>query len=708
MTHLSNEVKERLQELKGYVEEAHKYYEDNYKRFNEFKTFIYASTLSQSDISKLNMMQKPTIEFNTLESVVSHQVGEFDDHEPGLFVGLADGVLPERLHEGTEDTIEVIQGHVSDILYQAKQNGLQSRLYEDAVAGGFSVAKVGTKYINDRSFEQCIYFDKVFDPTLVGFDPLAREPHKGDGRYCFEIIPKTKEEFEEEYGPEITKEMKFTKNIQNFVWSFSTPKNKIVLIADMWLKKRKREKIAKLSNGHVIFKKHYPKLLELWELNGIVEQAPIILEERWTIIEEIERIQFCENQVLKHQKTDYSYLPLVFIRGSSVILKRNQNGSAQEMTRPMVYQAKGVQKLKNFAGQTIASEIESMVENKWLIARESIDEDYIDWIKNPQKSQAAVYRAFYKGRPDQPTPQPREIVRTPMPDIVQQTFMGTDLVTQTILGNFNNQLGHSSNKELSGKAIQQGALQTASTARPFLINYIVALNRVAEIILDLIPKYYVTPRSIPIRKPNGTRDYQIINDNNNPDSITINYRPKDLQVKIEAGANSKVQKQVANETIAAWMGASESFAAFINEECLPIVIGNFDIKGANQLREKAEAYMEAKKQQAAMMASQPSPETQLIEAQKEVEMAKVAQRQHEAEGRLAAETARISIEKQKADTEFFKIMAEIEQLDYKAMRETQELDSKLSMSAIDAALEVSKHGFDMQKMIGESLLEPQQ
>jgi len=34
---------------------------------------------------------------------------------------------------------------------------------------------------------------------------------------------------------------------------------------------------------------------------------------------------------------------------------------------------------------------------------------------------------------------------------------------------------------------------------------------VARIIVELIPKYYVTPRTIPVVRPDGTRDYQKIN-----------------------------------------------------------------------------------------------------------------------------------------------------------------------------------------------------
>ena len=84
-----------------------------------------------------------------------------------------------------------------------------------------------------------------------------------------------------------------------------------------------------------------------------------------------------------------------------------------QMTRPYVYQAKGVQMLKNFAGQTIGAEIENMVEHKFMAAIESIPEDYRDAYDNPQQAQTLVYNAFYDKNPEQPLPPPREIQRTP-------------------------------------------------------------------------------------------------------------------------------------------------------------------------------------------------------------------------------------------------------------------------------------------------------
>ena len=696
MREVSKEHQEKLKELKGYVDEAYDYWRDNNKSYTESKNFIFATALTQGDRSKLKALQKPPLEFNTTEAFISRQRGEFSDHQPSVTASIADGVLPSRITPNTLKCQEVVQGHIAHAFYEATQRGLQDGFYNDSMGGGFSVGKVRTDYIDEMSFEQKIIFDRVFDPTLCGFDPLAREVTKFDGRYCFEIIPKTREEFEEEYGKELTKDMKFSSNFANYVWSYSGKKQKLVMIAEIWVKRRKRVKISKMSNGKTILSKHIPQLKEIWELRNETAQFPVVLEERWTTLETIDLYDVCETKVLKHRETDYGFLPLVFLDGNSEITKKSEHGTSTQLTRSYAYQVKGIQKLKNLAGQTIASEIESMVENKWIAAAESIDEDYIEAFKNPQKMQNLLYRCFYRGNPEHPLPPPREVVRTPMPEIVQQTFMGADQVMQSILGSFDMQMGLQ-NANVSGKAIEKGSIHSSAAAKPFLTNYICFLNQIGRIYLDLIPKYYVTPRSIPVMKANGTRTYQIINDEKDKESIRVEYNPRDLQIKIEAGVNTKLEKQRSLEQITAMMAASETYARFINQEALPDVVRLMDVQNVDGMVKKAEAFMEQLKQQQQQAAGQPSPEDKLIQAEVHIESQKTEQRRQEAEGKLAAEAARIAIEQEKADREWFELLAEVEAVDKRTMREFYELDHQMSISAVDQALSVSQHQLEQSQ-----------
>jgi hypothetical protein len=703
---LARKHTERLEEIKSHIEQSYEYWRDNNDRYTKFIKFVFNTALSSEDRDKLAVLQKPALEFNILEAMVSRLLGEFSKQEPSVNVRAADGIRPEDLTPELVQTIEVIEAHLREIFFNATNDSLEYKIYCDLLGGGFSVIEVFTEYVNEVSFEQNIKVDKVFDNTLVGFDPLARDSHKGDGQFCFKIVPRTRKEFEEEFGKSATKNMKFTRGFKNssmqmqqnnslcsFNWTYKNQDQEIILIADYFCKERKKTKIVKLSNGHTTTRKAYDLFLAEWEAQGFIEQPPAALEERWTYLETIERYTLCENQMLAHAETDYGMLPLVFVDGHSVTMRNETDGSSYQMIRPYVYHAEGVQRLKNFSGQTIGAEIENMVQHKFKVSAEAIPEMYEEAYKNVQQADVLVYNAFYKDDPTVPLQPPMEIQRTATPPIVENTFLGTDRTTQTILGSYDSLLGTNS-QQVSGVAIQQGAMQSNAAAIPYLTGYIQGMNRVAQIIIDLIPKYYVTPRSLPIRKSNGKRDYQIINHPRAEGSIKIDYDPRSLQVKLEAGVNTSVQKQVALEQIIRMMQASPLFAQFINTDGLETILDNMDIRGIDGLKEQAVEFMKQLKEQQEAQAGKQDPMIEVaakqVENELQIETARIQQRQQEAEGNLSIQAARVAVEEQKAELAYLELMSKVEQGIKKSDLEEQRLQSENARTAVESAISIAQ------------------
>ena len=688
----------KLKKVKKCVENSYQSFIQNFNRYNQFMKFVFKTSLTTDDLTKLDILQKPPLEFNILEAIVSRMRGEFAKHEPSISVRASEGVTVGELDEKLLATISVIEKHYRAIFNDAANDCMDYNFYTDLLAGGFSAAYIYTDYINEMSFNQNIKVKRVFDPTLIGFDPLARDSHKGDGTYCFQLIPKTREDFEEEFGEKLTKEMTFVRNtnLRSFNWSYQNQDRDIVLTAEFFYKVRKKEKLAKLSNGHTILHKHYERFMEIWNEQKFIEQAPIVIEVRNTVIERIDRIIFCENKILKHDKTPYKYLPIVFIDGNSVNVRESDDNASVQVTRPLVYHAEGIQKLLNFAGQTVAAEIENMVQHKMIVAVESIPKDYVDAYKNIQQMSNFVYNAYYEGKAEQPNPPPREVQRTPTPPIVENIFNGSSTISQTILGSYDGILGIS-DKQISGVAIQQGAMQSNAAGMPYLVGYIKGINRIAEIILDLIPKFYVTPRSIPIMEADGKRGYQIINNAENPDSVDMKYDPNGLQVKIEAGVSSAVQKQVALEQIIQMMQASEIFASFINRDGLETILDNLDIRGIDALKAQAVKFMEELKQKEQQAAQNPPQDPmvqvqqQQVEAYHEIEMAKVEQQATKAQGEMAIQAAKVATEKQALEIKYMEVMAKLGIENKRIEMEMEKISSQDSKAAVETALDIAKH-----------------
>ncbi len=690
----------QLRDHKKLVEDWHGYFSANNARYWEFMNFVGASNLSDSDIAALQVLQKPAIEFNVLEAMISRLRADFAKQEPFFLVRAADGVPMEMLTEEFIKAEETVEGYLRGIFDDASNDGLQSNIHTDQLMGGFSAVYIHTDYVNEYSFEQNIYVDRAFDPTLTFFDPMARTSHKGDGEYCGMLIPYTKDRFIAEFGAEAAKEISFRTagNIGGFNWCYEANGQEIILVAYMFKKQYKKKRIVKLSNGHVVTMKNYKELLEIWDS---IEQPPIILDERVVNCETIVLHQFCETKELYSAETDYKYLPIVFVDGNSILVNgqpgagssstgsASASGTIGQMTRPYAYQAKGAQKAKNFAGQSQLAAIENLTQAQLKVPLEAIPLDQLQAYQNPQQANVLIYNQF--GKNGERLDPPQEVIKQQIPSIIENVFMMMDQTIQATLGSYDAQQGIVGN-QISGKAIMQGAIQSDGAAGPYLINYIKAWNRIGEIVIDLIPKYYKTARNLPIIGRDGKRDFAMVNTGEEGD-INLDYEAHTLQIKVEAGVNSGVQKQLALDTLTRMMAASPAFADFINTECLDDIVDNLDIRNIDSIKLKATRYQEKLRQMqeeqqqlAAQQAQQPSE----IEVVQQIEMAKVEQRAVEAEGKLVLKAAELAIDQEEADLDYLKFITETEQANRDAALQERKVDAEDARSAIDLAIEVAE------------------
>jgi hypothetical protein len=701
MTDIAKKHTDRLLELKKSVEEAQEYFRDNVQRYEKFMRFVFKTSLNDMEDGTLADRGMPTIEFNILEAYISRLRGEFAKQQPSLMVRAADGVPLSMLNKEFTATLEVVEAHLRAVFFDGANDMLEYNIYSDLLAGGFSVLKVYTDYINEMSFEQNICVERAFDPTLCVFDPLARTSHKGDGRFCAELYPMTKEEFEEKFGSDALKDMKFTRSLSGFDWSFQNEQEEIVLVCDYYEKQNKRETILKLTNGHSVTAKEYERFLAEWEEKGMIEQPPAVVKKRKTMVEKIVRYRFCESMLLDVTDTDYKYLPLVFVDGNSVNLK--EGGSYMQMTRPYVYHAMGIQRLKNLAGQSLGNELENTIQHKFIVAVESVPEKYLNAYQNVQKADTLMYKHFLDSKnPDVVLPPPREVMRTPIPPQIAETFRMSDEMTQIILGSYDGAAGQN-NGQMSGIAFARSAIQSNNASVPFIVGYIKGLNRVAQIIVDLIPKYYRTPRSLPVLLPDGKREYFEINKKG---SLYMDYDPNNLQVKVETGVNFAMQKEIALQTIVSLSQSMPSFGQFFSQKGLQTLLDNIEIRGIDDLKEKAVEY---EKEQAQMQQMQQQVQMKQMQAQQQQQAMAMQQAQKELQSPTQAQieimaiqekaridAANLEIKERDSETKFLDVMSKIRNADVQNELKMAEIDAENTRTAVEHTLNVSKHIHEMK------------
>lgn len=644
---------DKVEKIKDNIEDARKYFSANIERYHLIRNFVIKSNLDTDDEDKLLEMQKPVVEFNISEAYISRQRGEFADQVPSIYARPLN-------NSASQQVCDYIEGHFRAILDKANQDQFEDDIYFDTLSGGFSVIKVYTEYENPYSWNQNICVERAYDPTLCGFDPLARKPHKGDGKFCYELFPVTEDEFDNLYPNISIDDVKKASNtgMGGFKWFYEGNNTKIILIAHYYEKEEKEITVHYLSNGQTMEDSIYQKYLAAWENEGRFEQAPIIVKSRKSKTCQIKRYKLVGDKLLESPEvTDFDQLPLIFVDGNSAVLRKDANDSAVQFTRPYIYHGIGTQKLKNLIGQTFSAQIENLEMHKWLVEKDSIPENYVDGWLNPQLPGALVYQSKNETRDEIPPPQ-----TFPQGDIspmIYQAFAGCDSTMQHILGSYDASLGINDN-QLSGTAIANGATQSNAAAKPYLMNYMTALNQTANVILNLIPKYYTMPRSIPTIDKDGNKQFADINTDQ---SNHMSYNPYSMEITVEAGPNYKIEKNKNMQMLSQAAQAFPAFAQFINAKGLTAIVKNIDVEGMDDLVEEAADYqkqVEQQQQQAQQQAQQQGNPEMMIAQLKQQELQLKAKNQQLEQQRIQLEqqykSAEYQLEQEKLANERMRMM----------------------------------------------------
>ena len=381
--------------------------------------------------------------------------------------------------------------------------------------------------------------------------------------------------------------------------------------------------------------------------------------------------------------------------GNSLMMRKGTgaSGASYQLTRPFLYHAQGIQRLKNFAGISLSNEIENTVQHKFMMAVESVPAQYTDPLTDIQKASVVLYNAYIKDHPEKPLPPPTAAPRAPIPPEITATFTMSDQMTQTILGSYDAALGINNN-QLSGTAIKAGATQSNPVAVPYIVGYMKAMTQAATIILDLIPKYMQTPRSMPITDKKGKKKFVQINQEG---GVNLQYDSDSLDINIEAGSSFEIQRAEAFGTMMQLMQISPEFNEVATQgQGMMTLLDNIDIRGIEKLKAqvaeftqmKQQQKQEAMQQQQEHMKIEQEQQYKLQEAQirmmiennpAEIKMAelKIKAETDAAELQLKAEkdAAEIEIKQDKVSIDYMKAASDIE---------NQEVANELQASEIRA------------------------
>ncbi len=686
----SLKYQKELKQIQQNIQGAYEYFRDNYEKFKRMYHFICVSNLSLDDTQALAALGKPTLAFNVLEAFISKLRAIFLEQEPTINVKPAVGLIPQQMSQPYLDTLDILEAHLREAFQGPDSDRHRYQIISDILIGGWGVGRLSTDYASSNSFEQNFTIDSRYPPDCI-FDPSAKEVHKGDGQWCAENIAMTEDEFTLEFGEEAARNISFTRKPEGFQWSYTTPKGiKVANVVKYYKKEKKKKKIVKLSTGKTMDAEKYPQFLLEWDMVGIMEQPPQIVDERMTIKERICLYTICEGKVLDYEETDFEQLPLVFYDGNSVMAEDPVNNQLKQVCRSYVWNAIDAQRVKNFAGQCLAEELQNMVMHKIMLSTQAIPEDkeYQRALTQLQKPNTIVWNEFWKGDPQARVSPPQMIQRAQTPPVIMEAFSIMDKQIQMSLGDYDTQIAQQS-ASMSGKAYEASSAQTNMSAKPWFIGFIAGEERMAQGMVTLIPKIWKTPRSIPIRLPTGERDYKIVNDQQSPSAIMMDYDPESMMVRIEPGPSIGTQKKLAMQQITEVMKISPIINEYFSTDGAMILMDQVDYEGSDRAKAGFTPFLEQKKQSMAQ-------QSQMQQQGAQIAMKKLMNESGAIQAKAQATMMDAQTNAQKVNSQESQFMAEYIQTD-------QKNDREFKLSIADVALRNKEA--DAEMLVAQSKLQ---
>jgi hypothetical protein len=237
---------------------------------------------------------------------------------------------------------------------------------------------------------------------------------------------------------------------------------------------------------------------------------------------------------------------------------------------------------------------------------------------------------------------------------------------------------------------------------PYLMSHLQTLVRVAEVALDIIPKKLTHKRPVEILdKENKNLTVNVNGFGSN--SVSTDFDPRKLKVKIESGVNFMIQKAKAIQQIQLLMQSSPDIAAFFGSEYgVPILFQNMEFNGLDKVKEDFPKFIAERKkqQQQAMQMQQQAMQNnpQMMRAKNEQIKLQLDTKQNQIENQLKA--SGLQLQAGEIENERLRTLAQVEESERNALVQMDKHQTEKTRAAAQLAMDVAKmhHGHQIERV----------
>ena len=595
------------------------YWSENWKLAEEDLEFLAGEQWPEKIKKERENDGRPCITINRLPTFVRRLVGDQRQFRPAIKVRPVDsGADPELA--------EIYTGLIRQIEYQSKAKQVYDWAFWQAVACGMGFWKITTEYAAFDTFEQDIFIKRILNPFGVVFDPSATEFDLSDAKWCFvtEWIPK--EEFKARFPGKEPIDFERAQGMEQH-WV----REDEVLIAEYWVKKPVKKRLALLSTGEVI---------EVTE--GLVLPEDVyVVREREVETHRVEYYLLSGSEVLEGPKEWPSrYIPIVPVLGEEIYV------DDKRYYQSLIRWAKDPQRLYNYWRSAATEHIALSPKSPFLATPKQIEGHERMWADANRKN--LPYLLY---NPDtQAGGAPRRQPPPPVPaGIITEAQVAVDDIKATT-GLFDASLGAQGN-ETSGRAIIARQRQGDTATYVWPDNLATAIALTGKILVDLIPKIYDTERVIRVLGEDGTEKMVEINkvvmDENGETVIINDLTVGKYDVVVETGPSYSTKRTEAVESILSIIQSAPDLMKIAGD----LLVKNMDWPGADELAKRLKKVVppeirEPEEGEPAPAEQPPMPDPKMMLDMKKLEL----------------EDRKLELEAQKIETEKMKLAQKDEDL----------------------------------------------
>lgn len=386
---------------------------------------------------------------------------------------------------------------LEDLTRQIEQSSNARNAYINAaktqVKMGYGVWRVNTVANQDDIFEQDIVIVPVKNPFTYYFDPDAIKPQKQDGRFMIISETISNDRFEEIYP-----DVEIPLGIPNQGLGETMARwydSDSIRIGEYFRKSKQKKNVTQLSNGVVVRTDEITeKDIELYQAQGV---TPV--RDRDVEVDVIDWYKLTAFEILEHQEWPSKFFPGIPVYGTE------ENIEGETIIRGIVRAAKDPQRMYNYWNSAAAETIALQPKAPFLVTKDQVKNYKSFWER--ANTDNLPYLPY---EPDGKAPPPQRLAPPAMQSGLLQQAATSAQDIQQATGVFE-AAQQPTSENRSGRAVLALQQEANLGTSEFMDNLAQAIEHTGRVILDLIPRYYDTQRTIRLRGEDDSTQFVEVN-----------------------------------------------------------------------------------------------------------------------------------------------------------------------------------------------------